>query len=94
VQLCVRYAKYHGSYAKTEYGRVNFALVDLTGGSADEVELQGDKARPGISSGQTWDTILRSYEHGHLLGAGTGGESDEVSECVCDTVSVELGCLY
>ena len=69
------FAKLYGSYAALEGGWVHDALVDLTGGVSETIEIGGDDApvRAGL-----WERLLSYHEAGHLLGAGSppGDDAD------------------
>eukprot|EP00850_Spirogloea_muscicola_P001412 SM000005S17209 [mRNA] locus=s5:799256:809791:+ [translate_table: standard] len=74
------YAKLHGSYEALEGGVVQDALVDLTGGAGEEIDLTGADSLLDLASGRLWEQLLRFKGHGFLLGAGSPSGSDaEVS---------------
>ncbi len=51
------YAKYYGSFMNLEGGQVQDALVDLTGGAGEAVDLQGDDAALATVSGALWARV-------------------------------------
>ncbi|GAB2286981.1 Calpain-type cysteine protease dek1 [Dionaea muscipula] len=70
------YAKLHGSYEALEGGLVQDALVDLTGGAGEEIDLRGAQAHIDLASGRLWSQLLRFKQEGFLLGAGSPSGSD------------------
>lgn len=74
------YAKLHGSYAAIEGGSLTAALVDLTGGFAEEIDLRSPSARAEVESGRLWQRLLRYQRLGYLMGCAVtvpGGETLE-----------------
>ncbi|XP_010552284.1 PREDICTED: calpain-type cysteine protease DEK1 [Tarenaya hassleriana] len=70
------YAKLHGSYEALEGGLVQDALVDLTGGAGEEIDLRSALAQIDLASGRLWSQLLRFKQEGFLLGAGSPSGSD------------------
>ncbi|KAK6145065.1 hypothetical protein DH2020_021885 [Rehmannia glutinosa] len=70
------YAKLHGSYEALEGGLVQDALVDLTGGAGEEIDLRSAQSQIDLASGRLWSQILHFKQEGFLLGAGSPSGSD------------------
>ncbi|KAI3924358.1 hypothetical protein MKW98_032559 [Papaver atlanticum] len=70
------YAKLHGSYEALEGGLVQDALVDLTGGAGEEIDMRTAEAQIDLASGRLWSQLLRFKQEGFLLGAGSPSGSD------------------
>ncbi|KAG0455407.1 hypothetical protein HPP92_024699 [Vanilla planifolia] len=70
------YAKLHGSYEALEGGLVQDALVDLTGGAGEEIDLRSPQAQIDLASGRLWSQLLYFKREGFLLGAGSPSGSD------------------
>nr|XP_009403924.1 PREDICTED: calpain-type cysteine protease ADL1 isoform X1 [Musa acuminata subsp. malaccensis] len=70
------YAKLHGSYEALEGGLVQDALVDLTGGAGEEIDMRTAQAQIDLASGRLWSQLLHFKREGFLLGAGSPSGSD------------------
>ncbi|KAL5708598.1 Calpain-type cysteine protease dek1 [Ranunculus cassubicifolius] len=70
------YAKLHGSYEALEGGLVQDALVDLTGGAGEEIDIRSADVQIDLASGRLWSQLLRFKQEGFLLGAGSPSGSD------------------
>ncbi|KAK8943955.1 hypothetical protein KSP40_PGU018953 [Platanthera guangdongensis] len=70
------YAKLHGSYEALEGGLVQDALVDLTGGAGEEIDMRSPQAQIDLASGRLWSQLLYFKREGFLLGAGSPSGSD------------------
>ncbi|VFQ64035.1 unnamed protein product [Cuscuta campestris] len=64
------YAKLHGSYEALEGVLVQDALVDVTGGAGEEIDMRSTEAQIDLASGRLWSQVLRFNQEGFLLGAG------------------------
>lgn len=76
------YAKLHGSYLGIEGGSLASALVDLTGGFAEEIDLRSPAARSELRDGRLWKRLVRYQRLGYLMGcaiSAPGGETQAVS---------------
>jgi len=70
------YAKLHGSYEALEGGLVQDALVDLTGGAGEEIDMRSPQSQLDLASGRLWSQLLHFKQEGFLLGAGSPSGSD------------------
>ena len=76
------YAKLHGTYESLNKGSIAEALVDLTGGSCDKINLKSDKVRTAMSKGFLWDEIISFHTKEYVMGCSisdttAGTEVDE-----------------
>jgi hypothetical protein len=62
------YAKLHRSYQALEGGNIAEALVDLTGGAPEEIELDDDDGRRLVASGELWAKLCDYHAEQYLLG--------------------------
>ena len=58
------YAKLHGSYDNIAGGRIDDALVDLTGGVARCIQLHLPESRARILDGSLWTELLSAAAAG------------------------------
>ena len=70
------YAKHAGSYSAIAGGLVHSALVDLTGGFGDWVNMKDPAVAQDIESGALWSNLLSWSSSGFLLGCGSNAGSD------------------
>ncbi|KAG6548076.1 hypothetical protein Mapa_010510 [Marchantia paleacea] len=70
------YAKLHGSYEALDAGVVQDALVDLTGGAGEEIDMTSSHVQLDLASGRLWTQLVRFKQEGFLLGAGSPSGSD------------------
>lgn len=63
------YAKLHGSYEKLHGGLMSEALVDLTGGVAEEYQLKNPDIAESIEGGQFWKDLKKHSQQGFLIGS-------------------------
>lgn len=66
------YAKLHRSYAAIEGGSLTAALVDLSGGYAEQIDLTSALAREELASGRLWRRLMR-YQKLGASGVRAGG---------------------
>ncbi len=69
-------AKYYGSYSAIAGGLVHQALVDMSGGYGDWVNLKEEATQQRIQSGDMWDTLVAWVQAGFMLGCGSNAGSD------------------
>ncbi|CEM11427.1 unnamed protein product [Vitrella brassicaformis CCMP3155] len=67
------YAKLHGSYSSIEGGLVHMALVDLTGGFGDIINLRRTFSPTANFDGTHWQKMVDAHRLGYLIGAGSPG---------------------
>ncbi|CAE8596814.1 unnamed protein product [Polarella glacialis] len=70
------YAKLHGSYDAIEGGFVSDALVDLTGGLGEQIQLGDKVVQQKINDGTLWTRLKGLSNDGHLLGCGSSSGKD------------------
>jgi hypothetical protein len=61
------YAKLHGNYEILNEGKIAEALVDMTGGVADEYDLNKPENKANLESGQFWKDIKKSHGQGFII---------------------------
>ncbi|KAJ0011207.1 hypothetical protein Pint_32990 [Pistacia integerrima] len=59
-----------------EGGLVQDALVDLTRGASEEIDMRSAQAQIDLASGRLWSQLLRFKQEGFLLGVGSPSGSD------------------
>lgn len=69
-------AKFYGSYQALEGGLTVYGLVDLTGGEAEEIDLQDEATLEQVYSGDMWHRLLEYHKAGFLIGAESPAGSD------------------
>ncbi|KAJ1621409.1 hypothetical protein T492DRAFT_847053 [Pavlovales sp. CCMP2436] len=77
------YAKLHKSYHDIEGGSLTAALVDLTGGFAEEIRMDTPSVQAELESGRLWRRLLRYQQLGYMMGCAVsvpGGETQERTE--------------
>lgn len=62
------YAKLHKSYQHLEGGSESYALVDLTGGAPETIELDSREVSVEISNGRLWEKMKKYHSYGFLMG--------------------------
>ena len=76
------YAKLHGSYEALDGGSVSAALVDLTGGVGESIDMTDEDVRFEIGDGTFWKRLKRynskGADHEHGVAAGP-----TYSTCMC-----------
>lgn len=55
------YAKLHGNYEILNEGRIEEALVDMTGGVAEKYDLTKADTKAAVDSGQFWKDLRKSH---------------------------------
>ncbi|KAL4585413.1 hypothetical protein LXL04_010033 [Taraxacum kok-saghyz] len=70
------YAKLHGFHETLEGGLVQDALVDLTGGAGEEIDMRSARVQIDLANRRLWSQLLRFKQGGFLLGAGNPSGSD------------------
>mmetsp|Transcript_33587 Transcript_33587/g.38165 ORF Transcript_33587/g.38165 Transcript_33587/m.38165 type:complete len:826 (+) Transcript_33587:44-2521(+) len=73
------YAKLHGNYLMLRGGYASEGLMDLTGCPCKQFNLDEDRARAKIKSGEFWESLKKWDEEGFLMSVSTPGE-DKWSE--------------
>ena len=71
------YAKLHGTYESLNRGSIAEALVDLTGGSCDKINLTTMKAKESISNGFLWDEVVSFSTAQQIMGCSISDTSRE-----------------
>ena len=66
----------HGSYEALKGGLVQDALVDLTRGAGEEIDMRSVQAHFDLTSGSFWSQLLHFKQKGFLLGAGSPSRYD------------------
>lgn len=62
------YAKLHKNYENLEGGSENYALVDMTAGAPETIDLDGQEGKAEMASGKLWDKLTKYHKLGYLLG--------------------------
>lgn len=73
------YAKLYGSYEALEGGVVQDALVDLTGGAGEEIDMWKEGSTIDLASGRLWFRLKKFKEENFLLAAGSPAGTDKKS---------------
>ncbi len=69
------YAKLHGTYESIAKGSIAEALVDLTGGSCDKINLKSEKVKKQVEAGFIWDELVSFITKGYVTGASLSSPS-------------------
>jgi len=69
------FAKMYGSYGAIEAGQVHEALMDMTGGLGEVINLHGSNGA-GANPDNLWARLCNFKRAGHLLTAGSEGSND------------------
>jgi hypothetical protein len=67
------YAKLHLCYEALDGGSEIYALVDLTGGIPETLDMQSKEIRADIASGRLWEKLLKYQSKGYLMGCARIG---------------------
>jgi len=87
------FAKCYGSYSALEGGWVHDALVDLTGGVAETIDLHTEL--DGSLQAGLWKRLREIHDSGHLLGAGSpAGDEGSVLHHESDEHGIISGHAY
>ncbi len=70
------YAKLHGNYEILNEGRIEEALVDMTGGVAEKYDLTRADTKAAVDSGQFWKDLRKSHQQGFLVVCENSVEDD------------------
>lgn len=61
------YAKMHGSYQILCDGKIEEALVDMTGGVAEKYDLKNPETKQAVDSGQFWKDLKKLHQQGFIV---------------------------
>ena len=61
------YAKMHGSYQILCVGKIEEALVDMTGGVAEKYDLKNPETKQAVDSGQFWKDLKKLHQQGFIV---------------------------
>lgn len=65
------------------------ALVDLTGGAGEEIDMASPASKIDLASGKLWRQLLRFKAENFLLGAGSPSGSEGIPETVSEAGLVQ-----
>lgn len=70
------------------------ALVDLTGGAGEEIDMASPSSKIDLASGKLWRQLLRFKEANFLLGAGSPSGSEGLPEESVSVAGIVQGHAY